>query len=78
MNVSRRNPSNTCIVDEDVQPLLILLDIFGQVSDRLQGGEVQFLHHHVAIPTLLPDLISCQAGPGYVPAGKDHSGPYTK
>ena len=60
---------NTCIVDKDVQAFLILLDIFGQISDRLQRGKVQFLYHHVAIPTLLPDLISCQAGSSHVPAG---------
>ena len=71
LNDSRRN---TGIVDENVQALLFLLDIFGQVSDGLQRGEVQFLHHHVAVPTLLTDLICCNAGSVHIPAGKDYSG----
>lgn len=66
---------NTCIVDEDVQTFLILLDVFGQVSDRLQRRQVQFFYHHVAVSTLMPDLISSNVGSGQVSAGKDYSGP---
>lgn len=60
---------DTCVVDEDVQTLLVLLDVFGQVSDRLQWGQVQFLHHHIAIPAALPDLLRCAVGFGHVSAG---------
>jgi len=67
---------HTCVVDEDVQTFLVLLDVFGQVPDGLQGGEVQFLHHHVAVAALLPDLVGHDAGFGHVSAGQDHSGSF--
>lgn len=58
--------------------ILVGLDIFGQVSDGLQRGQVQFLYNHVAVSTPLPNLVRCNVGSGHVSAGEDHSGPWTK
>ncbi len=62
----------TSIINENVQSLFSLLYIFGQSSDWLQGGQIQHLHHHVAISTPLSDLICSFGGSAHVSASQDH------
>lgn len=57
--------------------LLIVLEIFAKISDRLQARSVFFT---TTLPffSLLPDVISCKMTSGQISSGENHSGPWKR
>lgn len=65
----------TCVVDEDVQSVLSVQEVLGELSDRVKGGEVQVPDHHVTVSCRVPYVLRRLLRPRQVPARHNHPGP---
>ena len=67
----RTLPDSTCIIDEDVQPALFLINLFCASTDRLQRRKVQLHMGHILISRSFNYFILGCFGFLYTPTGNN-------
>lgn len=63
------------IVDKNVESLLLLHDILGKLSHRVQRGEVQKTQVDILVSRFLFDLFDRRRPPWLAATGQDNAGP---
>lgn len=64
----------TCVIDQNIQPLLLLQEVLAELSDRPHVGQVQLHEEHVHAVAPVLDLSHSLPGSVFIPTGDDDSG----
>lgn len=68
MGGGRQTGELTCVVDEHVQSVLRVQEVFSELSHRVHRGQVQVSDHHVTVSRRPADLLRRLLRSGQVPA----------
>lgn len=64
----------TCIIDENIQPLLLLQEVLAELSDGPHVGQVHLHEEHVHVVAPVFDLPHSLPGSVFISTGDDYSG----
>lgn len=64
----------TCVIDENIQPLLFLQEVLAELSDGPHVGQVHLHEEHIHVVAPVLDLPHSLPGSLLIPTGDDDSG----
>jgi hypothetical protein len=67
-------PHHPGVVDQNIQTIFRLVDLFGESSHRLERRHVHKLHHHIFVPRFSNYLLPRVVGSLLVATRQNHSG----